>query len=40
VLSKILGHSQIGTTMIYAHLSIDDAVKSYERFAPASSWRA
>lgn len=40
VLSKILGHSQIGTTSIYVHMSVDDAVRSYERFAPASSLTA
>ena len=37
ILSKVLGHSDITTTAIYTHLSIDDAVKSYERFSPANS---
>jgi len=39
VLSKILGHSQLSTTSIYVHLSIEDAVKSYERFSPSASLR-
>lgn len=37
ILSKVLGHSDITTTSIYTHLSIDDAIKSYERFSPANS---
>lgn len=37
ILSKILGHVDISTTIIYTHMSIDDAIQSYERFSPASS---
>ena len=37
ILSKILGHSDITTTSIYTHMTIDDAVLSYERFSPANS---
>ncbi|MFH2036443.1 MAG: tyrosine-type recombinase/integrase [Candidatus Zixiibacteriota bacterium] len=37
ILSKILGHTDITTTAIYTHMSIDDAVKSYEQYSPASS---
>lgn len=37
ILSKILGHTDITTTSIYTHMSVDDAIKSYERFSPASS---
>ena len=37
ILSKVLGHSDITTTSIYTHMSVDDAIQSYERFSPANS---
>ena len=39
LLSQILGHADISTTMIYTHLIIDDAVKSYQQFSPLSNVR-
>jgi integrase/recombinase XerD len=37
ILSKVLGHADISTTSIYTHLTVDDAVKSYEQYSPANS---